>query len=65
MASRVTCVADHDEPPRLSVLGARRVDGGLEAALEELVADRAVAEPPTGTLDQGHVEESAVLFCRV
>ena len=60
MPARRSVVPDHDEHPGLEVLGARRMGGGPEAALDELVGHRIVGELPGGALAQDHVEERPV-----
>ncbi len=50
-------VTDHDEHPRLQVLGTRGVGGRPEAPFDELVVDRAIGEPPGRPLAEDDIEE--------
>src|SRR5262249_18096247 len=50
-------VANNEEHPRLSVLGAGRVGGRLEHPLDELVGNWFVAERPVGALRTNDLEE--------
>jgi hypothetical protein len=50
-------ISDHDEDPRLAVLGARGERGRVEHALDDVVLDRFVTKLPAGALPVHHRED--------